>query len=146
MKLTQKLIFSLAFCSTIGWISCDNCRLVDCEGNETLILNYINADSTQLLTASDSISFIPLLIDNSRPVTAYLLSSGASSGELFVRIDENLTGFVVQLNVLTPDTVYLQTQPAPDSECCDKKVALEKVKLNGVEYPASNFSHLYIVK
>lgn len=142
----KKLRFLAAVCSTMIWMNCDDCRFVDCEPNDTLVINYIAADSTNLLVGNDSISFSPILADPSQKPGVYLLGAATSSSDLYVKIDETLAGFVIQLEALPPDTIQVVTEPAADSECCDKKVSLKQVVYKNKTYDISNFSKFYIIK
>jgi hypothetical protein len=146
----NKLLFLLALCGAAFWISCNDCRFEDCEGNDTLVINYVNQDSMSILGGNpyfqDSVLFTPFLVDPTRPYTVYLFGSSSVATEMYVKIDENLAGFVVQLDTLPPDTVYIKTVAVAESKCCDKKVALEKVIFRGESFDLVNFSRFYIIK
>ena len=142
----KKLLFLAAVCSTMIWMNCDDCRFVDCEPNDTLVINYINADSTNLLVGNDSISFTPLLANPSQQPGVYLLGSATSNADLYVKVDETLAGFVIQLEALPPDTLKIVTEPAADDKCCDKKVNLKQVVYKNQTYDITNFSKFYIIK
>lgn len=142
----KKLRFLAAVCSTMVWMNCDDCRFVDCAPNDTLVINYISADSTNLLTGNDSISFTPILTDPSLRPGVYLLGAATSSTDLYVKIDETLAGFVIQLEALPPDTLQIVTEPAADEQCCDKKVNLKQVVYKNNTYNNNNFSKFYIIK
>lgn len=146
----NKLLILLSLCGSTLWMSCDDCRFVECAGNDTLVINYINADSVSILGGhpyfQDSVSFTPFLADPGKPYTVYLFGSTPSATAMYVKIDENLTGFVLQLDTLPPDTVYIKTVVAAESKCCDRQAELDKIIFRGSTIDLANFSRFYIIK
>jgi hypothetical protein len=146
----NKLWLVPALCAVFLWAGCDECRTVECAGDNILILNYINADSVSILGGNpytrDSVSFQPILTNPGSSLSAYLLGSATSVNDLFLRIDNNITGFIIQLDTLPPDTVMLQTIVVPKGDCCEGEVQIDKATLRGHTYELDHLSHLYIVK
>jgi hypothetical protein len=86
------------------------------------------------------------LADPGKPYTVYLFGSTPSATAMYVKIDENLTGFVLQLDTLPPDTVYIKTVVAAESKCCDRQAELDKIIFRGSTIDLASFSRFYIIK
>lgn len=129
-------LFSLAACKKLR---CDECQVVDARA----LLFLSKTDSTDLILdghyALDSLRITPIRIDTTMPGAGTRIEFGANGtyyNALFWA-DKNTSGYVIQLDSLPPDTLFVSTfELMPTAEdCCPGFTAFEMLTMNGDTLP-----------
>ena len=125
-------LFALPACKKLR---CDECA----DGDIKILLFMSKTDSTDLILEGpysvDSLRITPIRIDTTRPGarTQVEFSPTGTYYDAFIWADKNTSGYVIQLDTLPPDTLFVSTFDfVPTIEdCCPGFTAFEMLTLNG---------------
>ena len=117
--LRLSLYLSLFFCLSLFLISCNNCRLVDCEGNGGTIQLRLLRNGQNVLYGPDA--FIVKDSVRSFVITSFDLERNVHFSDtfqsLFLYVEDSFP-VVLELNGMRNDTFSVTTEISGMDECC----------------------------
>lgn len=145
----KNILFLLASAYTILLTSCE-CSKVDCrvaEYKQFLLLSKV--DSSDLILSGqfvlDSLSISTILADTTKSGSAVSIESYQNPFGYSAYVESNLNtiGYIIRLDSLPPDTLFVKTGISEGSKCCSGFIRFELLLLNG-DTLANSFSDQYI--
>jgi hypothetical protein len=134
-------LFFIASACLFGLASCE-CDKVDCQnGDNQRIVFLSKTDSTDLILTGqydlDSVSILPLLLDESKPSGEIGFKRFENSLDYVVSIEANANtvGYVIQLDSLPADTLSVTFGQREESKCCPGFLDFATLELNGELIP-----------
>ena len=122
--------------------SCDplRCDEVICEDFKALYF-FSKTDSTDLILGGayelDSLHITPIRVDTTKPGARTRIEYGitGASYNALIWAEKNTVGYIIKLDSLPPDTLFVTTFQTNDEECCPGFTAFDTLAINGVEIP-----------